>query len=155
MKATKVRLLVALVLLLGWLSWLAYLAATKTNPVVVSHSQVMASTHFLLVEVKADPETGVLDKKVNIVEDLRPVGGPLEGKIVVENIREATIAGEKEGSRFQGEGPYLLTLIRKSDGSFYLPPVGLRPDGSKQPQWAYRWNAPGVQKQFNSLVPKQ
>ena len=158
MKVTKVRLLVALVLLVGWLCWLGYLAATQTNPVVLSRSQIMASTHFVVADVTVDPATGQPNKNVTVKEDLRPLGMPLSGTITVHNIKEARIAGETDANRF-GNGPYLLMLTRQPDGDgFELTPPPRAP-GDEHPMrprpWAYRWNAPGVQDQFNSLVPKK
>src|SRR5262245_40926383 len=153
------RAVVPLALLLGWLSWLGYLAATKTNPVVVSRSQVMASTHFVLAEVTTDSSTGQPSKQVTVKEDLRPLGETLHDMIVVHNIKEARIAGESDASRF-GSGPYLLMLTRLPDGDGYelTPPPRAPGDdralGRPRP-WAYRWNDAGVQSQFDSLVPRR
>jgi hypothetical protein len=158
MKAVKVRLLVALVLLVGWLCWLGYLAATQTNPVVLSRSQIMASTHFILADVTMDSATGQPSKSVTVKEDLRPLGTPLSGTILVHNIKEARVAGESDATRFS-QGPYLLMLTKLPDGEgFELTPAPRAP-GDEHPfrprPWAYRWSAPGVQEQFGSLVPKK
>jgi hypothetical protein len=80
-------------LFFGWLAFLGYLAATKTNPVIVSRSQAMASTHFVTAEVKVDPATGLPERLVTAVEDLRPHGDPLDPAIAVLNIKDARIAG--------------------------------------------------------------
>ena len=74
MTVARARLLVAAALFFGWLCWLGYLAATKTNPVVVSRSQVMASTHFVLATVTIDQQTGQPSREVSVEEDLRPLG---------------------------------------------------------------------------------
>jgi hypothetical protein len=154
MRPARIRLFVAAALLIGWLVWLAYLAATKTNPVVVSRSQVMAANHFVLADVIRDPDTGQPNKQVKVVEDLRPMGKPLAAgeTITVQNIKDARIAGGRDG--FQDPGPYLLPLTEAGQGVFVLTPPPRAP-GATQPlrPWAYIWGAPGVKEQFDSLVP--
>jgi hypothetical protein len=155
MRPARIRLLVAGALLVGWLAWLGYLAATKTNPVVVSRSQVMAATHFVLANVTRDPETGQPGRQVTVVRDLRPGANPIPaGQVItVQNIRDARIAGGKDG--FQDPGPYLLPLTT-TDGVFVLTPPPWAP-GTPQTlrPWAYVWGAAGVQEQFETLVPNR
>jgi hypothetical protein len=151
------RLVVPLALFLGWLGWLGYLAATKTNPIVVSHSQVMASTNFVLAQVTRDPDTGQPDKQVKVVQDLRPLSQPIPAgtTITVQNIKDARIAGGADG--FKDPGPYLLPLTAAGDGTFRLtpPPPAPGAEGSSRLRpWAYVWSAPGVQQQFEALVGK-
>lgn len=154
MSGPRIRLLVAGVLLFGWLGWLAYLAWFKTNPVVVSRSQAMAATRFVLADVTVDPATGLPGRTVRVVEDLRPLGAPLAGDIEVRNIREARIGGGTEG--FRDPGPYLL-MLNPAPGGFELTPPPKAPGHDSplaHPQpWAYVWNAPGVKGQFDALVP--
>jgi hypothetical protein len=158
MKLGRIRFIVPLALLLGWLGWLGYLAATKTHPIVVSHSQVMAATQFVLANVTLDPQTGQPNKAVTVVQDLRPVGDPIPPGtgITVQNIKDARIAGGPDG--FKDPGPYLLPLTKTSEGA-YLLTVPLRAPGaegiSRSRPWAYVWSAPGVQEQFDALVPKR
>ena len=153
MTGPRTRLIVAAALLVGWLSWLAYLAATKTNPVVVSRSQVMAATHFVLANVTRDPETGQPNRQVTVVQDLRPGAQPIPAGATVSvlNIRDARIAGGKGG--FEDPGPYLLPLTAANEGVFILTPPPRAP-GASQPlrPWAYVWGAPGVKEQFEALV---
>jgi hypothetical protein len=158
MKWARFRLIAAGTLFVAWLGWLGYLAASKTNPVVVSRSQVMASTHFVLAEVTVEPDTGHPSKQVKVVEDLRPSGPALDGFIDVRNIREARVAGGADG--FKGPGPYLfmLTRVPESDASFLLTPAPRAPGHENAPRlqpWAYVWSAPGVQEQFEALVPRR
>lgn len=154
MKAARIRLVVAGVLFFGWLCWLGYLAATKTNPVVLSRSQAMVATHFVLANVTVDPATGLPERKVIVVENLRPQGDPLPWEIEVRNIKEARIGGAES---FQEEGPYLLMLTRTESGYELTPPP--RAPGNDSPirprPWAYLWKAPGVQEQFERLVPRR
>jgi hypothetical protein len=155
MKPAKIRLLVATLLLVGWLSWLGYLAWTKTNPVVLSRSQIMASTHFVLAEVSIDRETGHPEPTVKLKEDLRPVGEPLPAQIRVRNIKEGRLAGKPD--RFEEKATYLL-MLTQSDGVYELTPPPRAP-GHENPMrprpWVYRWEDAGVKEQFESLVPKR
>ena len=150
-----IPLVVTGLLFFGWLAFLAYLAATKTNPVVVSRSQAMASTHFVLAEVKVDPATGEPERLVTVVEDLRPHGDPLDPVIPVANIKAARIAGGD--GRFQAKTPYLLMLTRTEEAFVLTPPPrapGHAAAGLLRP-WAYVWDAPGVREQFEALVPRR
>ena len=157
MRRDRIGLVVTGTLLVGWLAWLGYLAATKTNPVVVSRSQVMASTHFVLAEVRVDPATGLPEREVHVVKDLRPAGDPLTGPIRVTNLKDARVAGGD--GRFTDPGPYLLMLTRApNNDQFVLTPPPLAPghEGLVRPRpWAYVWAAPGVREQFDALAPKQ
>jgi hypothetical protein len=150
------RLIIPALLFGGWLGWLAYLAATKTNPVVVSRSQIMAADRFVVAEVTLNSQ-GFPNKTVTVLDDLRPTGPPLSGTISVENIEKGRVAGAKEfreGTRYllplsvSGTGGYVLTVQPRSPGQEFVDPDKLRP-------WAYRWDDPEVQRQFNALVPKR
>jgi hypothetical protein len=154
MKAARIRLVVAAILLFAWLGYLGYLVLYERHPVVVSRSQIMASTHFVLAEVRVGAD-GLPMPNVEVKEDLRPSGVPLSGTIKVRNIREARIGGGAEA--FKDPGPYLLMLSKADDG-FELTPsprsAGHERPGRPQP-WAYRWDAKGVREQFEALVPKR
>jgi hypothetical protein len=156
MTRSRILMLVSGSLFVGWLCWLGYLAATKTNPVVVSRSQVMASTRFVVATVTIDPQSGQPERDVTVVDDLRPLGDSLKGqKIRVENIKNGRIAG---GKGFDGKTQYLLPLSTTPSG-FELTPQPRSPGqevmGEGVRPWAYVWDAPGVQKQFDALVPKR
>jgi hypothetical protein len=155
MTQRRVFLIVAAVVFAGWLSWLGYLAAYKTNPVVVSRSQMMASTHFVLAEVKVDPETGLPQKEVAVKKDLRPAGVALSGTIRVENIKLGRVGGAKD---FREPGLYLLPLTAAGKDVYTLTVQPRSPgqeviDYDRVRPWAYLWDAPGVKEQFESLVP--
>jgi hypothetical protein len=154
MKVARIRLIIAAVLFFGWLGWLAYLAWFKTNPIVVSHSQVMAATNFVVAEVTIDPETGEPRREVRVAEDLRPMGEKLAGELRVMNLKDARIAG---GGKFQENTKYLVPLTRRSTGDFELTPPPRAPggDSGRLRPWAYRWDDAEVQRQFNELVPKK
>jgi len=154
MTGAKVRLAVAGLLFFGWLVYLGYLVLTKTNPVVVSRSQVMAATHFVLADVTVDPSTGHPNRTVTVVRDLRPVGTPITGTITVMNIKDARIAGAGD---FTAGGPFLLPLtpLASAKDTYELTPPPRSPGGDptlRPRPWAYRWDAPGVQRQFEELL---
>ena len=161
MSVARVRLIVAAVLFFGWLAWLGYLAATKTEPVVVSHSQIMAADRFVVAQVSLD-STGALNKTVQVVQDLRPVGAPLTGSITVRNLDQAEIAGGD--AHFRDHGQYLLPLspdisrpgtfdLTHPPGRVYHPPGKERVTEPGRP-WAYVWDNEEVRRQFDALVPR-
>jgi hypothetical protein len=164
MTVARARLLVAAVLFFGWLCWLGYLAWFKTNPVVVSHSQVMAATRFVVGEVHLDPETGTLRKDVTVVDDLRPTGPPLAATITVANLGDADIAG---GGQFRDRHKYLLLLSHDSTaapnefeltvppGRIYRPSLPDEKKSKRGRPWAYAWDNEDVRRQFEALVPKR
>jgi hypothetical protein len=156
MSRPRIVMFVSGALFVGWLCWLGYLAATKTNPIVVSRSQVMASTHFVIATVTVDQQSGQPDREVTVVDDLRPLGGSLKGqKIRVENIKSGRIAG---GKAFDDKTQYLLPLSTTASG-YVLTPQPRSPGqevmGEGVRPWAYVWDAPGVQQQFEELVPNR
>jgi hypothetical protein len=165
MTVVRGRLLVAAVLFFGWLCWLGYLAWFKTNPVVVSHSQVMAASRFVVAEVHLEPDTGALSKEVKVVEDLRPAGPPLPETITVTNLDKAEIAGN--GTRFRDGGHYLLPLtpnatagpnvfeLTRPPGRIYRPPAPNERRIEPGRPWAYAWDNADVRRQFEALVPKR
>lgn len=155
MTVARARLLITAVLFFGWLGWLGYLAFTQTNPVVVSHSQVMAADRFVVGEVSLDPKTGALSKTVTVVEDLKPNGAPLGGTIEVRNLESAEVTGGDD--QFRDKGRYLLMLNPVGENKFDLarpPGRGSTGPGGGRP-WVYKWDNPVVRRQFEELVPKK
>jgi hypothetical protein len=153
MKAARVRLIVASVLLVAWLGYLGYLVLYERHPVVVSRSQVMASTHFVLANITLGPD-GLPVTAVTVTQDLRPLGTAISGTIKVRNMKEARIGGDKS---FEDKVPYLLMLTKTEDGfELTSPPQTPRGDsGTRGRPWVYRWDAKGVEDQFEALVPKR
>ena len=157
MKVARIRLAIATLLIAAWLGYLGFLVLYERDPVIVSRSQVMASTQFVVANVTVDPDTGLPNRSVTVVEDLRPLKESLTGKsITVWNIKDARVAGTKDG--FREQGPYLLMLTKNNTDGYDLTPPPRSPgnDSPIRPKpWAYYWTAPGVQKQFDELVPKR
>lgn len=155
MKPARIRLAIATLLLVIWLSYLGFLVIYKRDPVVLSRSQLMASTQFVLADVSVDDATGLPNRSVTVKEDLRPLGPSLKDKtITVWNIRDARVAGTTDG--FRSKGPYLLMMTKNGADGYDLTLAPVAPGGGSQLRkpWAYRWEAKGVKEQFEELVPK-
>lgn len=157
MTGSKLRALLAGLLFFAWLGWLTFLAFNKTKPAVLSRSQLMVASHFVLAEITIDSETHKPLPMVKIVEDLRPVNGkPLTGEMQIMNLHEARLAGANE---FSQGGKYLLPLTRVGDTRAFLaaPPATPRDDWPFPPTparpWVYWWDAPGLAEQFRKLIP--
>lgn len=162
MSVARVRLLVAAVLFAGWLCWLGYLAFAKTTPVIVSHSQAMAASRFVVAEVSLDAN-GALNKNVRVVEELRPGATPLPDIIEVRNLEQAEVTGGD--IRFMDRGRYLLMLspvpgagdkafeLTRPPGRIYRVPGSNRVEPGRP--WAYKWDNPDVRRQFDQLVPQR
>jgi hypothetical protein len=105
MKAARIRLIVAALLLAGWLGFLGYLALGHAKAVVVSRSQLLVASHIVKAEV--DPHSKE-PRDVKVLESFGNQHLPA-GPIVVENIGEARLPGGKEPA---GAGVFLLLLER-------------------------------------------
>lgn len=163
MSPARIRLIVAALLFFGWLGWLGYLAYSKTRPVIVSHSQVMAADRFVVAEVTLAQDTGSPNKAVTVIEDLRPVGQPLSGAMEVRNIELAEVTGGH--ARFQDRGRYLLMLtavagagersfeLTRPPGRVHKPPGAGRVEPGRP--WAYVWDNDEVRRQFEALVGRR
>lgn len=157
MNRSKPRLILAALLLIGWIGWLGYLARTKTTVAVISRSQLMVSSHFVLAEVQVDPQTGQPDRLVTVVEDLRSGDKPVTGKITVTNLRNARLpmnSSFQPGEQYLlpltivGEGQFELTVQPQSPGQEVIKEQNIRP-------WAYPWSIPSVRTQFDQLIPRK
>lgn len=155
----RMRLVVAIVLFVGWLGFLGYAALTKNRGPVVSHAQAAAATVAVVAEVEADQE-GKPVMRTKVVESLVPDGPQPGTEILVMNLPE--VRG------FEGAGQYLL-LLRPD--SFFPPNMGgaqeaspfvvvgqLRSPGNDltgvgKPA-IYRWSEE-VRKQYEVLHPKK
>ena len=101
MNLAKLRLVAAAALFVGWLAWLGYTALAKNRGPVVSHVQVAAASHAVVVEVKAGAD-GKPAPDVKVTESLKP-GSPAAGsEIYILNLADA--------KGFEGPGEYLLLL---------------------------------------------
>jgi hypothetical protein len=141
----RIRLIVAAVLFLGWMAWLGYAALTKSRGPVVSRAQAAAATDA--VEVRIRPGAPGEPEVVEIVRPLK--GGLAKGaKVEVLNL------GEAEG--FDGEGDYLLLLVKDRHSDLYRVVGQQRSPGYEttgKPR-VYPWS-PDVEEQAKALFPQK
>lgn len=152
----RVRLVIALLLFVGWISYLGYAALTKSRSPIVSHAQVAATSVAIVAEVVISQE----DKPsihVKVIQSLTPSGPPPGTEVTVLNLPNTR--------GFDGPGEYLLLL--QPEFSFMhdaheLPPYsvvsqqrspGNDPSGVGKPA-IYRWND-DVRKQAELLLREQ
>jgi hypothetical protein len=109
MRAARLRLVVAVLLFLGWIAWLGYLALPSVTPrEVLSHSQFLVSQLDVIARVEAD-ERGHPAARVAVEEVLWPAGQQdLAG-------RPLTVTNLSESKGFTGPGAYILPLVRADD----------------------------------------
>lgn len=126
MKKSGWRLAVAAVLFASWIGYLAYLAATTTQPIVLSRPQFLSTDVFIVGEVSANPtaanqpEDWVTVKKVvwaaNADDSKRT-------KVQVKNLSEVDADHGWHGPE------YVLALTRTKEGGdvFVLTPLPRTP----------------------------
>src|SRR5438105_2279335 len=68
MKPSRVRLAVCALLFFGWIGWLVYLSATTTRPVVLSRPQFLASSLYVVAELRAGPKGDGPDSEATVRE---------------------------------------------------------------------------------------
>jgi hypothetical protein len=130
MKASKVRLVLALLLFGFWTAWLVYLTITTTRPIVLSRPQFLVSQLDIIASLEKSGQREVAVKEVC----WPPQDHGLVGKTLsLESMSEA------EG--FSTPGDYILPLTR--DGEEYkITPLPRSPGfgGSSRPR-IYRLTA--------------
>jgi hypothetical protein len=142
MKAGRIRLLVAAVLMVGWLAYLGYLALGQPKPVVISRSQLLQATHFVKGDVTLDaankPGAAI---KVNDSFGSKRVA---ESEIEVDNLGDAHHPDGKPLSA----GTYFLPLVAVGPNKYRV----VSPSGSNSSRpTIYPWTAE-VEKQVRDLV---
>jgi hypothetical protein len=150
----RLRLLIAVVLFVGWMSYLGYAALTKSRSPIVSRAQAAAAKFGVVAEVECAPDGKPL-VRTKVVESLTE-GGPKPGtELLVPNLYD--VRG------FEGPGPYLLLLKPEPfaanpgnppDGNVYDLVGQLRSPGNDltgigKPA-IYRWND-DVRMQYDRL----
>jgi hypothetical protein len=157
MKKSRAFLIVTALAFSGWLAWLGFLAFSKAKPVVVSRSQVLASTHFVVAKVTLDTE-GWPNPDVQVVTDLRPKGAALTGTIRVRNLKTARLPRQSFPPDWRPDVEYLMPLTRSAD-EFVVTGQPVSPgqesvDRQREHPWVYPWASDDVRRQFDHLVPK-
>jgi hypothetical protein len=142
----RLPFILALTAFFAWISWLGYLAANKSYPIVVSHSQLMLTNRVMVGTLTLE---GISKGEVNFESQLKPndpnfiVGSTV--KIV--NLSETTLPYNKPIS----PGTYLF-LLNEFDGVTAVAP---RPNGLSSREvrdpMIYPWT-PGVELQIKTLL---
>jgi hypothetical protein len=114
------RLIVAAGLFVAWIGFLALLAATTTQPVVLSRPQFLVSEVDAVAQVKQGKDGP--DPEVTIEEIRWPVQGfeTLEGKRI-------TIKNFKHCDGWEGPGAYILPLQKIDDDNFEIVSAPMSP----------------------------
>jgi len=153
MNRSRVLLVVAAALFLGWLAWLGVAATGKSRGPVVSraHAAVVLGEKgrggALVAEVEVGPD-GKPGDRAKVIENYLPRGRTTGVTIRIPNLPTA--------DGFTGSGPYLL-MFTKDAGTddYYLvePPrsPGYDPGAAGKPT-IYRWSA-DVEAQARTLFP--
>lgn len=133
MTGARVRFGMALVAFLAWLGWLAVAVVEKDKHSVVSRSQLLAATHWVVADIAAGADG--LPKTLTVVETLK--GDPLTGTLVVSNLPSATLPG---GSFTAGR--HLVPLAGDERGYRVADPApspGYAQEPAERPR-IYAWN---------------
>ena len=144
MKAARLRLLVATLLMSAWLGYLGYLALGHAKPVVVSRSQLLYASYF----VKADLTFDAGNKPVATIQ-IRETFGPnrvLAENIDVVNLGEVRLPNNKSLSA----GTYFLPLGPAGPKQFRV--VSALGNDAQTKLVVYPWT-PEVERQVRELVP--
>lgn len=117
------RLILAAGLFVAWIGFLAFLAATATQPVVLSRSQFLVSEFDVIAQVKQGPLGP--DPQV-IVDEVRwpsEENEKLKGKpITITNLHAIE---ERDG--WEGAGRYILPLRKTNPNTFEVVPLPMSP----------------------------
>jgi hypothetical protein len=126
----RIRLIIAAALFVGWLGWLTYLAATGTQPIILSRPQLLMANAVVRAELTGSDDAP--DDHITVQEVLSGSKEQLEGATL--EIESLSTCGRAEG--WTGPGIYLLALSKS--GNTYriaqVPPVSLGYDPKHDPK---------------------
>jgi hypothetical protein len=129
MKRSGWRLAVAALLFMCWIGYLAYLAATTTQPIVLSRPQFLIADLYVVATVAANPK--MEDEPADEVTVKQVVWSANKDDSKLAKIRVKDLHYHKSAtpSGWQGPGDYVLALSRnKDDGqSFQVTPLPRTP----------------------------
>jgi hypothetical protein len=147
MKRSAWRLIAATVLFLGWIGYLAFLAATTTEPIILSRSQFLAADLYVIAEVDDAPvwptfpdlvvgtaglpAAGLMPPDrverpgyVVTVKEVIWAADATDAKrtrLIVKNLADSGVKriqkGEKPTWERPGHGQYIMALSHTADGS--------------------------------------
>jgi len=129
MKASRIRLIVAALMLTGWFGYLGYLALALSPAVTVSRSQMLNATHV----IKANSDANGLRDRQLLIGEVLPAG------FTVENMADARLTGNKAVP----PGSTLILPLRRT-GPAQFQVVSL-PGGARVPT-VYLWS-PDAERQ--------
>jgi hypothetical protein len=129
MKKSGWRLAVAVVLFFCWIGYLAYLAATTTQPTVLSRPQFLIADLYVVAVLAADPATPQEPtNEVTVKKVIWSAKGEdfKQPKMTVENLKTLAQLG---GCGWEGPGEYILALSRTKDnrGVYQVTPLPRTP----------------------------
>ncbi len=111
MGAAKIRLFIAVTLLVAWVGYIAYQALAFGRFPVVSHAQLLVSTLDIVADVRADDDSQPLPQ-VRVQEVHWPAESQgLQGQ-------EITVSNLPDASGFYGPGRYILPLVAGEGGQY-------------------------------------
>jgi len=140
------RLILAAGLFVAWIGFLALLAATATQPVVLSRPQFLVSEFDVIAQVEQGKDGP--DPEVSVREIRWPAKGTedLVGK-------KTTILNLKQCDGWQGPGSYIIPLRKADKDTFVVvsPPMSPGFEPMKVRPRIYR-ETPETLRQLNSII---
>jgi len=127
MKKSGWRLAVSALLFIGWIGYLAYLAATTTQPVVLSRPQFLAADLYVVAALTSDPAATAKPAEEIVVKQFNWSANPDDAKKTKLRVKDLGDVNEDHG--WHGPGDYILALTRLKENSelFDLTPLPRTP----------------------------
>jgi hypothetical protein len=127
MRKSGWRLALAAVLFASWIGYLAYLAATTTEPLVLSRPQFLSADLYVIAEVSANPAAPDEPAAAVTVKRVVWLANPEDGKLKQIVVKDLNRVGPQQN--WQGPGEYILALSRTKEdaGIFQLTPLPRTP----------------------------
>jgi len=127
MKKSAWRLAVAAILFAAWIGYLAFLAATTTEPIVLSRTQFLAAELYVEASVSADPANANKPSDVVMIKQVVWSADAADAKRTTVKVKGLGDVNEQRG--WKGPGEYILALSRTKEGgdAVALTPVPRTP----------------------------
>jgi hypothetical protein len=154
MQRARMRLIVAILLFVGWLGWLAYLAATATHPIILSRPQCLYAQVIVHATVTGEEHAS---NNVTIREILHGIDPKdrLKPEAEVE-ILQLDKCGSAQG--WEGPGEYLLPVSVNLKGEYHITHIpespGYAPESMAQVLRIYPYNQE-VKRQLTQILSKK